>query len=68
MPAWITSLLRDDVTVPMPLGRLQDDDLAAGLRQPPRDRKADHSRADDDALNFVHFAVQLRDRAVRQAH
>ena len=36
------------------LGRLQDDDLAPGLRQPPRDRKTDHARTDNDALNLVH--------------
>jgi hypothetical protein len=34
--------------------RLQDDHLAACLRQAPRDGKADHPRADNDALNFVH--------------
>ena len=37
-----------------PFGRLQDDDLAAGLRQPARDRKTDHARTDHDALDFVH--------------
>ena len=40
--------------------RLQDDDLAAGLRQPPRNRKTDHPRTNDDALNFVHSRVQIR--------
>jgi len=34
--------------------RLQDDHLAAGLCQPPRDGKTDHPRSDNDALNFVH--------------
>jgi hypothetical protein len=48
MPAWITSLLRDS------LGRFQDDDLAAGLCQPARDRKTDHPGTDHDALNFFH--------------
>ena len=33
---------------------LQHDDLAAGLRQPPRHGKADHAGADDDAINSVH--------------
>src|SRR5712672_2688714 len=33
---------------------LQDDHLAASLCQPPRDRKTDHPRTDDNALNFVH--------------
>ena len=39
-------------------GRLQNDHLAAGLRQPPRDRKADHPRTDDDALNLVHSRLE----------
>ena len=34
--------------------RLQDDYLAACLRQPPRDGEADHPRTDNDALNFIH--------------
>ena len=37
-----------------PLGRLQHDHLAAGLRQPPRDGKTDHPRTDNDALDLVH--------------
>ena len=41
------------------LGRLQHDHLAAGLRQPPRDRKADHARTDNDALNLVHSRLQI---------
>ena len=35
-------------------GRLQHDHLAARLRQPPCDRKTDHPRTDNDALNLVH--------------
>jgi hypothetical protein len=41
-------------------GRFEDDDLAAGLRQPARDRKTDHAGTDYDALNFFHFAVRIR--------
>jgi hypothetical protein len=36
------------------LGRFQHDHLAPSERQPPRDRKADDTRTDNDALNFVH--------------
>ncbi len=42
------------------LGRLQHDHLAAGLRQPPRDRKTDHPRTDNDALDLVHSPLQIR--------
>src|SRR5260370_15061045 len=34
--------------------RLHNDHLAAGLRQPPRDRKPDHPGTDNDAFNVVH--------------
>src|SRR5258707_15339725 len=34
--------------------RLHNDHLAAGLRQPPRDRKPDHPGTDNDAFNLVH--------------
>src|SRR3981081_1191740 len=44
---------------------LQDDHLAAGLCQPPRDRKTDHPRHHDHALNFVH--TQLRSGARLEA-
>ena len=40
------------------LGRLQQDHLAAGLRQPPRHRETDHARTDNDALNLVHSRLQ----------
>src|SRR5712671_4455656 len=36
------------------LRRLQDDYLAARLRQPPRDGETDHPRTDNDTLNLVH--------------
>src|SRR5882724_9924384 len=36
------------------LGSLQHDDLAAGLREPPRHRKSDDAGPDNDALNPVH--------------
>ncbi len=34
--------------------RLQNDDLATRLCQPPSDSQTDHPRADYDAINFVH--------------
>ena len=38
------------------LGGLQHDHFAARLGQPPCDRKADHPRSDDDAINLVHVS------------
>ena len=38
------------------LGGLQHDHFAARLGQPPRDRKPDHPRSDDDAINLVHVS------------
>jgi hypothetical protein len=35
-------------------GCLQHDHFAAGLGQPPRDRKADHPGSNDDAIYLVH--------------
>ena len=43
------------------LGRLQHDHFAARLRQPPRDRKPDHARSDDDAINLVHVSFKIRE-------
>ena len=37
------------------LGRFEHDHLATGLREPPRDRKADHAGPDDDAVDLVPF-------------
>jgi len=46
--------LRDEGDGADTFGGLQDDHLAAGLRQPPSDRKTDHPRTDNDTLNLVH--------------
>ena len=54
MPAWITSLLRDEVTVPMPSAASRMIDLAARLCEPPGDRKTDHPGTDHDAIHFIH--------------
>ena len=51
MPPWITSLLRDDTPLPMPLGRLGDDHLVALERRRARDRKPHHAGADDEDLH-----------------
>ena len=42
-------------------GGLQHDHFAARLRQPPCDRKADHPRSDDDAINLVHVQFRIRE-------
>ena len=36
------------------LGGFQHDHFAAGLGQAPGDRKSDHTRSDDDAINLFH--------------
>jgi hypothetical protein len=59
MPAWMTSLLRDEVTVPMPSGadalrRLQHDDLTACQCQFSGDRKTDHPRTHHNAIDLIH--------------
>ena len=51
MPPWITSLLREDTPLPMPLGRLGDDHLMAVERRRARDREPDHAGADDKHLH-----------------
>ena len=51
MPPWITSLLRDDTPLPMPLRRLGDDHLVTGQRRRARDRKADDAGSDDENLH-----------------
>ena len=51
--------------------RFEHDDLAAGLGQPPGDRKADHAGADDDAIDLIHVRFRsgnlARDWAARRA-
>ena len=72
MPAWITSLLREETPLPMPRVRLGDDHLVAGERRGARHRKPDHACADDEDLHgltpcltplrrerFYSFAVAL---------
>ncbi len=54
MPAWMTSLLREEVSVPIALGGFQDDDLAPGHGQRARHRQADDAGADHDAIDFLH--------------
>ena len=49
------------------LGRLQHDHFAAGLGQPPRDRKPDHPRSDNDAINLVHVSFRSGNLARRSA-
>src|SRR4029078_4094942 len=80
MPAWITSLLREEVMVPMPSAasstitsraawarRCEHRPFAAGLGQPPRDRKPDHPRSDDDAINLVHVSFGPENLAWKSA-
>ena len=57
MPPWITSLLRDDTPLPMPLRRLGDNDLMALERRRARDRKPHHTGADDQDLHGLSRAL-----------
>src|ERR1700710_1982450 len=49
------------------LGRFQHDHFAAGQSELARDRKPDHPRSDNDAINSVHVSfrsgIMARDRA-----
>ena len=47
----MTSLLRDEVTVPIAIG-LRDDHLVSGPRHRARDPKPDDARTDDKHLHF----------------
>ena len=49
------------------LGGLQHDHFAARLGQPPCDRKADHPRSDDDAINLVHVSFRSGNLARKSA-
>ena len=51
MPPWITSLLREDTPLPMPLVCLGDDDLVAFERRRARHRKPHHTGADNEDLH-----------------
>ena len=57
MPAWMTSLLREEVSVPIALRRFEHDHLAAGQRQRAGDREPDDAGADDDAIDRLHGHV-----------
>ena len=57
MPAWMTSLLRELIPVPMASSAYDDDDLAASPRQRARDRETDHAGADDEAFDGVHGSL-----------
>ena len=52
MPAWITSLLRDDGLRADQLVLLQHHDLVAGIGQRPRDGQAHDAGADDDGFDI----------------
>ena len=47
----MTSLLREEMPVPMPLGGFRDDHLVPGERQRARHRKADHACPNDKNLH-----------------
>ena len=57
MPAWITSLLRDEVTVPMPSAASSTITSRPACASRRAISKTDHPRTDDDAINFVHVAA-----------
>ena len=56
MPAWITSLLRDEVTVPMPSAASSTITSRPACASRRAISKTDHPRTDDDAINFVHVS------------
>ena len=58
MLAWMTSLLRELTPRPDGVFRLDDDGLAASPRQRARDRRTDHTGADDEAFDGVQGSLQ----------
>ena len=59
MPAWITSLLRELVSVPIMVCGLEHDHLAPGQRQLARHGEADDAGADHDAVDPFHASDPL---------
>ena len=56
MPAWMTSLLRELVAVPIAFSALEHDHLAPGAGERARDRETDHAGADDEAVDSLHVS------------
>jgi hypothetical protein len=56
MPAWITSLLRELVSLPISAVALEDDHLAAGKGQGAGDGEAHDPGTDDDGFDVVAHA------------
>src|SRR5690606_29827028 len=72
-PGWIVDSGMDHLAVAGggyrtdAFGLLQHHHLAAGLRQPPCQRKADHPGPDNDALDLVHVKLKSEKLLLRQA-
>lgn len=59
MPAWMTSLFRELVPLPMQSVEFQQDHVAAGRRQLAGDRKPDHAGPDHHAVHPFQGLVRL---------
>ena len=54
MPAWITSLLRDEVSVPMPSAASSTITSRPASARARATARPDHAGTDNDAVNFLH--------------